>query len=213
MHPEKVMAPGLGDPVAAGQIIFRQALTAMSRPATARKVDFYPLFRTAPPLPMVTAALVMTLADSQTPLWLSPSLKEAQSWLNFHLSAEISNNLSTAQFVVCGSPEELPRFSELTRGTDRRPDLSATVIISKALNSPEDKIIAANNIEPWAWGPGLKNPRPFSGPFLTPNFWSDWQENTALYPMGVDVFLTGDNLLAGLPRSVRLGKKPKASNN
>ncbi|MDR2443522.1 MAG: phosphonate C-P lyase system protein PhnH [Deltaproteobacteria bacterium] len=204
--------PAFNDYTAASQTVFRAALTAMSRPATVREVDFEGLFKDTPPISVTLAALVMTLADHLTKVWLSKSLRGASDWLTFHLACPLAdldgdsdNTKIDAAIIVAANPQELPKFSALNRGTDRRPDTSATVMVAEALYSSSLK--PNSELSRWAYGPGLEEPKLFSAPILTKDFLSDWEENFQAYPMGVDVFLTGQNLLAALPRSLNLSSQ------
>jgi alpha-D-ribose 1-methylphosphonate 5-triphosphate synthase subunit PhnH len=53
-------------------------------------------------------------------------------------------------------------------------------------------------------GPGIKNGTPFSPAGIHSQFWEQWQLQAALFPLGVDVFFTCNNLLAALPRTIQV---------
>jgi alpha-D-ribose 1-methylphosphonate 5-triphosphate synthase subunit PhnH len=182
----------------ASQAVFRLALSALSRPARRFPADFAGLFATAPPMPVMLAAMALTLADSLTPVWLSPSLEGSAEWLTFHRSVPSAGTPELAALVLAASPEELPPLWELSQGTDRYPDRSATVILGGVLAEN------GGGVPAMASGPGIREAEPFEGHGLGKEFMDAWAENRAAYPQGVDVFLAGPGCLAGLPRSVSL---------
>ena len=77
--------PGFADPVAEAQSCFRAVLAATSRPGTIMAAGH----GLVPPPPMqpATAAVLLTLVDADTPLWLDAGLAEAWDWLAFHCGA------------------------------------------------------------------------------------------------------------------------------
>ena len=79
--------PRLPDPVADAQSCFRAVLDAMARPGRIRTV---PAGLAAPsPLCDAAAALLLTLVDHETPLWLDPAAEPARGWIGFHTGAPV----------------------------------------------------------------------------------------------------------------------------
>ena len=68
--PDGTIAPGFADPVFDSQATFRAALDALARPG--RVAALPPVLTPPAPLNPATAALCLTLADLDTPLWLDP---------------------------------------------------------------------------------------------------------------------------------------------
>src|SRR4051794_18577117 len=84
-----IALPGFDDPVREAQATFRAVLDAMARPGQLRQVGER---LTAPaPLDSATAAVLLTLIDNETPLWLDSSAVAARDWLAFHCGAVIAD--------------------------------------------------------------------------------------------------------------------------
>lgn len=196
----RAIRSGFADYVAASQRVFRLALDCLSRPC--RPVEFErDLLPADSPLPLVPACLALTLLDSATPVWLSPSWQRAESWLRFHRGCPICADPEKAVFILAATLAELPPLASLNQGSDRYPDSSATVIAASVLPLDGRNPLAAK-------GPGIDGTLMFQGHGLDRAFLSQWNTNRSKYPLGVDVFLAGDFRLAGLPRSVSLEEQP-----
>ena len=82
-----VSLPGFTDPVRDAQSTFRAVLDAMARPGRLHHVGQN---LTVPaPLDRATAAVLLTLIDNETPLWMDPAAVAARDWLAFHCGATI----------------------------------------------------------------------------------------------------------------------------
>ena len=177
------MTPGFADPVADSQACFRTILDVMARPGRVRSVSGV----IAPaPLCDAAAAVLLTLLDHETPLWLDPETEAARPWIAFHTDAPHG-----ASFAMALSLPDLTRFPA---GTDEMPETSATIIVQVASLTAG----RAYRLE----GPGLRQPAVVRIAGLPDDFASIWQRNHALFPRGIDLILCAGNLLAALPRSV-----------
>jgi alpha-D-ribose 1-methylphosphonate 5-triphosphate synthase subunit PhnH len=186
-----VALPGFTDPVRDAQATFRAVLDAMARPGR-----LYHVGRdlTAPaPLDRATAAVLLTLLDNETPLWVDQVAADARGWLAFHCGAAIVDAPGAAAFALALS---LPNFSELPCGTHEIPESSATLI----LQVPALGIGTRYRLS----GPGLRVPASLAVTGLPDDFARIWQENRALYPRGIDMVLCADTALTALPRSVTI---------
>ena len=69
------LAAGFADPVIESQGVFRAVMDALARPGTPMPLSA----ALAPPAPLTPglAAVALTLADHEAPLWLDPPLAEA----------------------------------------------------------------------------------------------------------------------------------------
>jgi alpha-D-ribose 1-methylphosphonate 5-triphosphate synthase subunit PhnH len=183
------LSPGFADPVADAQSCFRSVLDAMARPGLFQTVGGV----SAPaPLCDATAAVLLTLADHETPLWLDPAAASARTWIAFHTGAPVVP-AEQAMFAMALS---LPDLTSLSVGTDESPETSATVILQVASLTTGPRFVLE--------GPGLREPRVVAIDGVPSNFVTLWQQNHARYPRGIDLILCAGNLLTALPRSVNI---------
>ena len=82
-----------------------------------------------------SAAVALTLCDFQTPVWLSPDLRNDKvvHYLRFHTGAPIVDELEEAHFAFL--PRQRTSCRRLTlfaQGTHEYPDRSATLVIQVA---------------------------------------------------------------------------------
>lgn len=184
-----IEAPGFADPVFDAQSVFRTALTALSEPGRVLALPSSLGIDAAP-------ALLLALADHDTPIWLDETASKFAAYLRFHTGAEIVNDLKSGRFAVIGSASVCPSLGHFEPGTADYPDRSATLII-------EVETLAEGG--DWSLsGPGISGARTLSVGGLPPDFLDQWSDNHASYPQGVDVFFTCGSRLAGLPRSTRV---------
>jgi alpha-D-ribose 1-methylphosphonate 5-triphosphate synthase subunit PhnH len=186
------LQPGFAEPGADAQRVFRSLLTAMSEPGRIVTVD--PAFA-APPLPAALAAAILTLADHDTRLWLSPAYRAATGWVRFHTGAVLVDDPADAAFLFAAAGER-PALSGLTLGDPAFPERSATLFV-------EVSSLSAGT----GWtlsGPGIRDRHALAVTGLEPGFPDEWRANRALFPCGVDLYLTAGPALTGLPRTVVL---------
>ncbi|MGI6879549.1 phosphonate C-P lyase system protein PhnH [Microbacterium sp. gxy059] len=194
---EALHTPGFSAPVRDAQRVFRAVLEAMSRPARPHPVDP----GVAPPAPLgpLAGAIVLALADAQTPVWLDPALtrdEAAARWIRFHTGAPIVADAWDAAFAIASCPSAAPRLDELSAGTDEEPHLSATLVIDASDARPTGDLVAT--------GPGVDGSLAWDGAGLPAGFLPQWRENGQRFPRGVDVLLAGRDGIVGLPRTTRL---------
>jgi alpha-D-ribose 1-methylphosphonate 5-triphosphate synthase subunit PhnH len=187
----RVSLAGFDDPVRDAQSTFRAVLDAMARPGRLHHVGQN---LTAPaPLDRATAAVLLTLIDNETPLWVDPAASAARDWLAFHCGAAIIDAPGEAAFALALS---MPNLDALPGGTHETPETSATLILQVSALGTGTRYRLS--------GPGLRVPAPLAVTGLPEDFARIWQENRALYPRGVDVVLCADTTLTALPRSVTI---------
>jgi alpha-D-ribose 1-methylphosphonate 5-triphosphate synthase subunit PhnH len=183
--------PGFADPVGEAQATFRATLDAMARPGRLYRAGEH---LTSPaPLDPATAAVLLTLVDNETPLWLDAAAAAAHDWLAFHCGAQVVKTPTDAAFAVALS---LPDLATLPAGSHEAPEDSATLILQiRALGTGVRYRLS---------GPGLREPALLAADGLPADFAAIWQRNHALYPRGVDIVLCSGTTLAALPRSVSI---------
>jgi alpha-D-ribose 1-methylphosphonate 5-triphosphate synthase subunit PhnH len=183
--------PGFADPVAGAQSTFRAVLDAMARPGS---IHTLPSGLTPPaPLAPATAAVLLTLADGETPLHIAPDCAPASDWLVFHCGVTLCADPAQATFVLATT---LPDLTRLSTGSDEAPQDSATVILQLAALGDGPALTLS--------GPGLKASTAFRCTGLPPDFAARWAANHALFPRGVDLILCAGPRLAALPRSLTI---------
>ena len=189
--------PGFAHPVRDAQRVFRAVMEALARPTTPQRID--PVVAPPEPLGAALGAVILTLCDEQTPVWLDFALRsapEVEAWIVFHTGARIVDAPADALFAIASSPEAAPALSALSRGTDEEPHESATLVIDARTRAGTDALTAS--------GPGIREPRTWDGAGLPVGFLPQWQENRALYPRGVDLILAHEQTVCGLPRTTTL---------
>jgi alpha-D-ribose 1-methylphosphonate 5-triphosphate synthase subunit PhnH len=183
--------PGFADPVTDAQATFRAVLDAMARPGT---IHCAGACLAAPaPLNRATAAVLLTLVDHETPLWLDADAAQAHDWLAFHCGAGLVHDPNAAHFAVVLS---LPDLTQFSAGSHEAPEGGATLVLQvPALGSGSRYRLS---------GPGLREPKDLFVSGLSSRFIVQWQQNRALFPRGVDMVLCAGTTLAALPRSVSI---------
>lgn len=179
------------------QAVFRAALDALSHPG--RPHDM-PLDTALPRQGhCAAAALLLGLLDTDTPLWLSPTLasSDAPAWLRFHTGCPIVADACAAQFVWVAQGDDMPDLANLQGGSDAYPDQSATCVLD----------VNSLHTDAMGWrlqGPGIPAERNLRVRGLPSGFDHQWANNLANFPRGVDVFLCTPTQIVGLPRTTRI---------
>jgi alpha-D-ribose 1-methylphosphonate 5-triphosphate synthase subunit PhnH len=185
------LSPGFADPVADAQGSFRAILEAMSRPGRVLRLAALP----QPPAPLdpATAAVLLTLADADTPLWHDAG-PAAEAWLRFHAGCPILATPGAARFVLaCGEP---PRLDALDAGTDEGPEGAATLIL---------QLRDLREGQGWRLrGPGIAQEHRLLADGVPGWFAAAWEAQRAGFPRGVDLILCAGDRIAALPRGIAL---------
>lgn len=196
MIPAAALAGGLADPVFDSQRVFRGVLDALSRPG--RIVDLGAPAQAPDPLMAGTAAILATLADDTTPVWLdaAASAGAAPAWIGFQTGAPIAQGPEEAVLAVVADGAALPALSDFPEGTAEYPDRSATIVLQ--LPALEGGLVLG------LAGPGIKDTAAIAPEGLPADFVARMKANRALFPRGVDLVLVAGSRVVGLPRSVRV---------
>lgn len=192
--PTDGLRPGFFDPSIQSQRVFRGVLDAMARPGIL--VDL--AVELAPPAPLdpATAAVALTLADYETPLWLDCGDGAAAQYLRFHCGCPMTAETGAGAFAIITAPAAMPPLSAFRAGCDEYPDRSATLIV-------QVPSLTAGPV--WRLsGPGILGGIGLAVAGLPPAFRQWAEDNHALFPRGVDLIFTSGAALVALPRSTRL---------
>lgn len=165
---------------------FRAIMGVMARPGEISQVT-----GAAPPAPLSGAAgaVMLTLCDPDTPVFLAPSCEthDVTAWMRFHTGAPLAAP-EAARFAF-GTWDEL-RALPFPVGTPEYPDRSATLVVEL----PE--LAAAGTV---LKGPGIRDRAALSLPET-----EAFVANRRLFPLGLDHFFTCGERIAALPRSTEV---------
>lgn len=184
---------GFAEPVLDSQEAFRVVLSALSRPGRIERLSRLPEGPAG--LAPATAAIALCLFDFDTPVWLDTACDESASevFLRFHCGCPIVDEPGEAAFAVIGNVAAMPRTSAFNQGDVLYPDTSTTVIVQVPSLDGGPRVVLR--------GPGIADRQAIAPAGLPGGFWSDWAENRALYPQGVDVLMVSGDAVLGLPRT------------
>lgn len=188
-----MLTQGFADPVLDAQATFRAVLDAMSRPGRVLRAGT--ALRPPAPLAPAAAAVLLTLADADTPLWLDAGAG-AEAWLRFHCGAPVVADAGAAAFVLAtGAP---PALAALAQGSEEEPQGGATLVM---------QVAALEEGEGWRLtGPGIAQEHRLRVAGAPAGFLAAWRANRAGFPCGVDVVLCAGDRLAALPRTVTIAE-------
>ncbi|MEX0339812.1 MAG: phosphonate C-P lyase system protein PhnH [Arenibacterium sp.] len=183
----ETLTGGFTEPAIQSAHAFRAVMEAMARPGKIETIS-----GAIPPAPLSNAAgtLLLTLCDTDTPVYLAgdADCDDVRAWLAFHTGAPLSGP-SHCMFAI-GTWDALMPVSTFPVGTPQYPDRSATLVVECA-----ELEAAGARLQ----GPGIRDSAALSLPDV-----QTFQQNHALFPLGLDFILTCENRLAALPRSTEV---------
>jgi alpha-D-ribose 1-methylphosphonate 5-triphosphate synthase subunit PhnH len=199
------LRPGFVEPVRDAQRCFRGVLDALARPG--HVVELVDLPEPPAGLGAAQSAVLLALADTDTPVWLPPALRDAEAghYLRFHCGCRLATKLANAHFVVPAALTELPALDELRLGDPAFPDRSATLIVEVAGleaggPSRQSGVLRLS-------GPGIETEAHLSVAGWRTATTDFLRENRRRFPLGVDLLLTCGSRVAGLPRTVHIASE------
>ena len=193
---QSAVQPAFRDPARDAQDVFRAVMNALARPGRIQRLGTG--FTPPAPLGPTAAAILLALADYETPLWLDTPLAGASGvaeFLRFHTGAKLIATPEDAAFAVIAAPLGASPLSAFAQGTPDYPDRSTTVIFQVEHLSPEGWRLA---------GPGIDRETGFGAEPLPEGFAHQLHDNRSRFPLGVDIILAAPGAIAGLPRSTRI---------
>lgn len=191
------VALAFADPVHEAQRTFRAVMNALARPGTIQPVAG--LLDAPAPLSSVAAAVALTLADYETPLFLDAPLAanpDVARYIAFHTGARIAAAPSQASFALIADAASVADFADFALGTDTYPDRSTTLILQM------ESLMAGSSLT--LAGPGIKGETTLTASSLPSDIVERLAANRALFPRGVDLILAGPDAVAALPRTTRI---------
>jgi len=198
-----MLLPGFSDAVHDAQQTFRSLLSALAEPG---KIESLNLKLELPGgIDLASAAACFALLDLETKLWISPSgSDDLHRWIQFHTGCRWANQPEQADFALVLNPAELPAFSRFRWGTPEEPERSTMLLLQVESLEQGSHARDAQDAQDAATlhGPGILGQRQVS-PAVPAQFWQDWQQNQANYPLGIDAYLFCGAQLMGLPRSTK----------
>ena len=190
-------ALAFADPTFESQTAFRRIMRAMSAPGTILACG--EALAPPPPLARAAAAALLTLADFETPLWISPSFPAAISdYLAFHSGAPRANAPDKAAFALVDLSAGGRDLSRFALGTAEYPDRSTTIVAQASILAAGPRLRLS--------GPGIKGEATLAVSPLPIDFVAQWAANRTGFPLGVDLIFAADASLAALPRSTAIAE-------
>lgn len=196
LQPSTAIAEGFSNPVGQSNTVFRRVLEAMSHPC--RVLDCGVALAPPAPLGPAAAAVLLTLADLDAPIWLDgpARLPDVESFLRFHTGAPLVGDPGKAAFVVATAAKRAPSLHDLPQGSDLTPEQGCTLIIEADDLTTEDGYVMS--------GPGIAKPQRFVAHGISERFWIERWELQTRFPRGIDIVFTSGRMIAALPRTTKV---------
>ncbi|GLQ48513.1 carbon-phosphorus lyase [Dyella lipolytica] len=223
------MQAAFADYVFDSQRTFRELLQAMARPAQPRPLPVLP--PSPAPIAPAAMAILLTLCDATTSVWLQQPEEEAISHLRFHAGLRLAERPEDADFALISDPASMPSLERFAHGDLRYPDRSASLIIQATSFSsspcmqgedgrgshtvastqdcatppqPSPASRGGSNPAMRFAGPGIRETETLAIDGLPSDFWQQRAAMAAQLPLGVDLFFVAAQHVVALPRTTRL---------
>lgn len=193
-----MMLGAFANPVFDSQRTFRQLLQAMARPAAPRALPVLP--PSPAPIAPAAMAIVLTLCDATTSVWLQQPEDEAVRHARFHAGLKWMEEPRQADFAVISDALAMPPLATFALGDPRYPDRSATLIIQVAAIHASTASTGGVSFA----GPGIRDTQTVAIDGLPPDFWHQRAALAAQLPLGIDLFFVAGQHVLALPRTTRL---------
>lgn len=188
------MLAAFADPVFDSQRNFRELLQAMARPGTPRALPALP--PSPPPATREAMAVLLTLCDQATPVWLQQPDDALAQHLRFHAGTPLVEMPAAADFALITDARALPPLHEFALGDPRYPDRSSTLIVQVDGLRVDTGMRFA--------GPGIREVARCAIDGLPDRFWHERAVLAARLPLGLDCFFVAARQVLALPRTTRL---------
>lgn len=191
-HAAPSLLPGFDHPVDDAQQVFRATLQAFAHPG---RVETLAVASGRPDgLSRAMTALLLTLADADTPVWLpAGAAAAAGAFLRFHCGCRLVDELAAATFVCVPAGQPMPELRRCAQGDPAFPDRSATLMVEVASLDHGEALTLR--------GPGIDTTRTLRVDGLPRDFRAQWRANNAGFPLGVDLLLAAGDRICALTRT------------
>lgn len=189
------LLPGFDNPVDDAQQVFRATLEAFAHPG---RLDTLPVTSGQPDgLSRALSALLLTLADPDTPVWLPADIPAAaRAFLRFHCGSPLVDTVSDATFVCVPAGYVMPALADCAQGLPEYPDRSATLIVElPSLTEGATYMLR---------GPGIETTQTLRATGLPADLVAQWDANNALFPLGVDLLLASGDQFCAMTRTTQV---------
>ncbi|MFS2225007.1 phosphonate C-P lyase system protein PhnH [Pantoea sp. B65] len=179
-------------PVADAQHAFRRILKAMSEPGVMVSLPMQHGWGAISP---AATAVLLTLVDGETPLWLDDALHDEVllSNLRFHTGATVTDR-HDAPFALLHARSQIDPHC-FAAGDNLTPEKSTTVIIEvPSLNGGLTLRLR---------GPGLMETRAIA-PQLSERVLNALRDRQQRFPQGIDLIFTCGEAMMALPRTTQV---------
>jgi alpha-D-ribose 1-methylphosphonate 5-triphosphate synthase subunit PhnH len=190
----KYWSHGFDDSALGSPQTFRAIFAAMEHPGQLVTIHENP--QAPDVLNSASAAICLTLLDDETPVWTDLDRNNpAIHWLQFDCQSSVVTESCMANFAIITKPATMPALDSFRVDPYEYPDKATTIVIQvddilpTAVNKYSN-IFLDNTVQL-----DLKG---------VPNkFWNQWWQLSGLYPLGVDIFFTCDDVLIALSKIKR----------
>jgi alpha-D-ribose 1-methylphosphonate 5-triphosphate synthase subunit PhnH len=193
--PATSLLPGFDNPVDDAQQVFRATLEAFAHPG---RLETLPVTSGQPEgLSPTLSALLLTLADPDTPVWLPADVPAAaRAFLRFHCGCPLVDAVGEATFVCVPAGHAMPALADCAQGLPAYPDRSATLLVEVA-SLHEGEALTLR-------GPGIDTTQTLRVSGLPADFRASWRANNAGFPLGVDLLLASGHEFCAMTRTTHV---------
>ncbi|NDL63790.1 phosphonate C-P lyase system protein PhnH [Acerihabitans arboris] len=188
------LLPGFTEPVHQSQRAFRLILKALSEPGAEVTLSGNDAWDQ---LGRAATAVLLTLADGETPLYLCQAL-DGDTLLNslrFHTGAPLAERPQAACLALLDSRLSAAQLQALPYGSEISPELGATVLVQIDSLSGGAPLRLS--------GPGIEHQRRVA-PVLPAPLLAYLLDRPQRFPLGLDFLLACDDGLMAIPRTTHV---------
>jgi len=170
---------------------FRAIFDAMEHPGELVTMRVYPCVPAA--FNSATAAVCLTLLDDGTPVWTDIDWRNPViSWLQLGCGSSVVTEPCMAKFAIITMPAVMPSLENFRVGRYEYCEKATTIVVQvdDILLDADDRY--SNITEAKISQLALKG--------VPKNFRYQWQQLFSRYPLGIDIFITCDDVLIALPK-------------